>query len=142
MIVLLAMLLTSACLAIQAIAGQLAIKIGDMPFLWAGRFNLFHRLSTVLAVLFLGIFAQMTLWAGAWRLLGEFSSFEEALYFSGVTFTSLGYGDVVVKGPHRLLAPLEATTGLIMFAVLTAVFLEALQRERSRRAMPRRGEER
>lgn len=129
MILLLAMLLTSACLAIQAIAGQLAIRIGDKPFHWAGRFSLFHRLSMVLAVLFLGIFAQMTLWAAAWRMLGEFSSFEEALYFSGVTFTSLGYGDVVVKGPHRLLAPLEATTGLIMFAVLTAVFLQALQRE-------------
>jgi hypothetical protein len=140
MILLLAMLLTSACLAIQAIAGQLAIRIGDMPFRWAGRFNLFHRLSSVLAMLFLGICMQMTLWALAWRSLGEFSNFEEALYFSGVTFTSLGYGDIVVKGPNRLLAPLEATTGLIMFAVLTAVFLEALQRERARQARAKDGD--
>jgi hypothetical protein len=138
MILILAMLMTSLCLAIQAAAGQLALRILDMPFHWARHFGAFHRLSGVLGVLFLGIFAQMAVWALVWYQLGEFATLEEALYFSGVTFTSLGYGDVLVKSSNRLLAPLEATTGLIMFAVLTAVFLQALQREVANRDRQRK----
>jgi hypothetical protein len=138
-ILLLALLLTSLCLAVQAIAAILSIKASELPLRSLRRFRQFHRLSLALAVLLLGIVAQMAVWAIAWRALGEFSDFQEALYFSGVTFTSLGYGDIVVKGPHRLLAPLEATTGLIMFAVLTAVFLQAFQRQARGRVRPEEG---
>jgi hypothetical protein len=48
-------------------------------------------------------------------------SFADALYFSGSTFTTLGYGDVTPEGPWaRLLAVLEACTGLGFFAVVVA----------------------
>ncbi|WP_245513499.1 MULTISPECIES: ion channel [unclassified Mesorhizobium] len=49
------------------------------------------------------------------------------MYFSGVTFTSLGYGDVVLVGRMRLLAPLQAANGLMMFGVTTALFIAAVQ---------------
>jgi Ion channel len=42
-----------------------------------------------------------------------------------VTFTSLGYGDVVLNGRMRLLAPLQAANGLMMFGITTAVFIAA-----------------
>ena len=56
---------------------------------------------------------------------------ESAFYFSGVTYTTLGYGDVVLSKPWRLLGPIEALTGILMcglsaglfFAVVTAVYL-------------------
>lgn len=47
--------------------------------------------------------------------------------FSGVTFTSLGYGDVVLDGRIRLLAPLQAANGLMMFGITTALFFSAIQ---------------
>src|SRR5436190_22379228 len=39
---------------------------------------------------------------------------ESALYFSGVTYTTLGYGDVVLTPAWRLVAPIEALTGILM----------------------------
>jgi hypothetical protein len=44
-----------------------------------------------------------------------------------VTFTSLGYGDVVLDGRMRLLAPLQAANGLMMFGITTALFIAAVQ---------------
>jgi len=49
------------------------------------------------------------------------------MYFSGVTFTSLGYGDVVLDGRMRLLGPLQAANGLMMFGITTAIFISAVQ---------------
>jgi Ion channel len=59
--------------------------------------------------------------------LGAFEDFETALYFSGLTFTSLGYGDVVLGGRVRLIAPLQAANGLMMFGITTGLFIAAFQ---------------
>ena len=64
--------------------------------------------------------------------LGQFGDFETALYFSGVTFTSLGFGDITLMGTARLLAPLQAANGLMMFGFSTAVLINALQESPSR----------
>ena len=37
---------------------------------------------------------------------------EAAFYFSGVMYTSIGYGDLVLATPWRLLAPIEGLTGI------------------------------
>lgn len=47
---------------------------------------------------------------------------ESAMYFSGVTYTSVGYGDIVLPQRWRLLAPLEALTGMLMIGVSTGLF--------------------
>ena len=47
---------------------------------------------------------------------------EAAVYFSGVTYTSVGYGDLVLPSPWRLIAPVEALTGLLMAGLSTAFF--------------------
>jgi hypothetical protein len=53
--------------------------------------------TTVVWVLFLlfPIILDVTLWAIFCYVSGALSSFEEALYFSTVTFTTVGYGDIV-----------------------------------------------
>ena len=78
-------------------------------------------------VLMMGNIVQVALWALLYQLLGAFADFETAMYFSGVTFTSLGYGDVVLNGRMRLLGPLQAANGLMMFGVTTALFISAAQ---------------
>ena len=53
---------------------------------------------------------------------------EAALYFSGVTSTSLGYGDVVLAKPWRLLAPIEGLVGVIMCGLSTGYFFVVVSR--------------
>ena len=38
----------------------------------------------------------------------------DVVYFSGVTFSTVGYGDVVPQGPARFMAAMEALTGLVL----------------------------
>ena len=57
----------------------------------------------------------------------ETQTFEEALYFSTVTFASLGYGDIVLSPRWRLISAIEAANGVILFAWSTA-FLFTLTR--------------
>ena len=83
-------------------------------------------LSIVMLLTLLGNFVQMGLWAGLFVLLGEFDDFATALYHSGVNFATLGYGDIVMSERWRLLGPLEAANGILMFGVSTAVMTAAV----------------
>ena len=59
---------------------------------------------------------------------------ESAFYFSGVTYATLGYGDLLLPQEWRLFGPLEALTGNLMvglsiaffFAVVTRKFLQRM----------------
>ena len=53
---------------------------------------------------------------------------ESALYFSGVTYTTVGYGDLVLPQPWRLLAPLEALVGILMVGLSTGLFIVVVSR--------------
>jgi len=89
----------------------------------------------LMIVLMLGNIVQIAFWSLLYIALGAFEDFETAMYFSGVTFTSLGYGDVVLSGRMRLLAPLQAANGLMMFGITTAVFIAAVQNATARSRM-------
>ena len=121
----------SACLALQALASVVAVRyfartakrpLGPKP--WRA---IFLQFSILMIVLMLGNIVQVAFWALLYWALGAFENFETAVYFSGVTFTSLGYGDVVLSGRMRLLAPLQAANGLMMFGITTAVFIAAVE---------------
>jgi len=47
---------------------------------------------------------------------------ETAFYFSGVTYTTVGYGDIVLPKPWRMLAPIEALTGILMCGLSTGLY--------------------
>ncbi|MEM1303714.1 MAG: potassium channel family protein, partial [Planctomycetota bacterium] len=57
-----------------------------------------------------------------------FSTLEEATYFSTVTFASLGYGDIVITGPWRLLSAIQAMNGLLVFGWSTALLFAVVER--------------
>jgi hypothetical protein len=84
-------------------------------------------LSMVMLLMSLGSFVQMAIWAALFMQLGEFGDFASALYHSGVNFTTLGYGDIVMSARWRLLGPLEAANGILMFGVSTAVMTAAVK---------------
>ena len=61
-----------------------------------------------------------------WR--GFLPDAESAFYFSGVSYTTVGYGDVVLVKPWRMLAPIEAMTGILMCGASTGIFFAVLNR--------------
>lgn len=81
----------------------------------------------VMLLLLLGIFTQIAIWAGLFKMLGEFEFFADAFYHSAVNFATLGYGDIVMSRAHRLLGPLQAVNGVLMIGVATAVLMATLQ---------------
>ena len=82
--------------------------------------------ATQLALVAHGI--EVTLWAGVLELCGEFNDFAAAFYHSAMNYTSLGYGDVVMSASWKLLGPLEAADGLLMFGISTAMIFAVIQR--------------
>jgi len=71
---------------------------------------------------------EIAIWAVLYLACGEFSGLAAAFYHSAVNYTSLGYGDVVMSVSWRLLGPLAAADGLLMFGVSTAMIFAAMQR--------------
>lgn len=82
---------------------------------------------TVLALFFVHTI-EIWLWAFLYIWLGAFEIMEHALYFSTVTFTTLGYGDITLLPRWRLLSSFEAVNGLILFGVSTAFLFAVVQR--------------
>jgi hypothetical protein len=71
---------------------------------------------------------QIALWALAILMCGETSTFENAFYCSAQNYTALGYGDFVLSERWRLLGPLEAINGLLLFGLSTAVMFAVMSR--------------
>lgn len=53
---------------------------------------------------------------------------ESAFYFSGVTYSSIGFGDLVLATPWRLLAPIEGLTGVLMCGLSAGIFFAVVSR--------------
>lgn len=72
--------------------------------------------------------------AVAWSIfyleMNIFNNFEESLYFSIVTFTTLGYGEITLGPQWRLLASIQAANGIIIFGWSTALVMSAIQKVR------------
>jgi voltage-gated potassium channel len=59
---------------------------------------------------------------------GVLDTFEEAVYFSFVTFTTLGYGDITLSEGWRILSGIEAMNGILLVGWSTAVLFAVVQR--------------
>ena len=75
--------------------------------------------------------AQIFAWAMTYRWLvpdEELYSFEKAAYFSFVTFTTLGYGDITLSENYRMLSGIQAMNGILLVGWSTAVLFAIVQR--------------
>jgi hypothetical protein len=100
---------------------QAAKRPGGAPYAEA-----YGQLVRIMVLLLFAGMLQMGVWALLYRMLGQFEDYETALYFSGVTFTSLGYGDLTLPKRVRILSAMEAADGLMMFGVISAGIHECL----------------
>lgn len=65
---------------------------------------------------------EVSLWAGCYVWLGAMPDLPMAFYFSAVTYTTTGYGDLVLPEPWRLVGGVEALTGILMCGWSTGFF--------------------
>jgi hypothetical protein len=70
----------------------------------------------------IGIWAMFFLWAGC------LPDAESAFYFSGVTYATIGYGDVVLPQAWRMLGPIEGLTGILMCGLSAGLFFAIITR--------------
>jgi hypothetical protein len=101
--------------------------VDDLP--WSGRQAMLVLVNTALVVFALHTL-EIIVWAIAYQALvpiNELASFEEAAYFSFVTFTTLGYGDVTLSQGYRLLSGIEALNGIILVGWTTAMIFSVVQ---------------
>ncbi len=84
-------------------------------------------ISYVVLMMFLASLLEAGLWATVYLLVGAIEGAEKAMYFSLVTYTTLGYGDITLGEQWRLLAAIQAGNGIIMFGWSTALVYAAVQ---------------
>jgi hypothetical protein len=87
------------------------------------------RATAVAGLVLMMFFATLlhaSAWAATYVVVDAIQGFEEALYFSMVTFTTLGYGDITLTDQWRLLAAFEAANGCIMFGWTTAIVVAVI----------------
>jgi len=83
--------------------------------------------STAAFIAFGAHLIEAVVWAFVFVLCGEFIHFAPALYHSAVNYTTLGYGDIVMSAHWRLLGPLEAADGMLLFGLSTAILFAVIQ---------------
>ncbi len=84
-------------------------------------------LGTLVFLMSLAAFVESAVWAGFYTAVGALPTFEESLYFSLVTFTTLGYGDVTLSQEWRMLGAFQAANGILMFGWTTALIVWVVQ---------------
>jgi voltage-gated potassium channel len=123
-----AVILVALTLSLQC-AGMAALIAWARTSLVPGVHGLGPLRSAVLMLRFITAFIvlhlfEILLWAGSYRWLC-FSSWDSAFYFSTSSYTTVGYGDVVLPRMWRTLGPVESLIGVLMCG-LSASFLFAI----------------
>ena len=102
---------------------------------WLSRPPHAPKLMLVLCATALWVLIQMTvavwIWALTFNALGILADLEEAVYFTLVAFTTLGFGDILLPLQWRLLGGMAALNGLVNIGLVTAAMIEVLRQVRS-----------
>src|SRR5262245_32158768 len=125
----LALGLMAVCVAVHTAGVMHALRwlrrrAPSAPGLWAGT-----RLLIGLAAwsILLHLVTIMT-WGLCYAWTGAMPGVQSAIYFSAVTYTTTGYGDLTLPEAWRLVGAVEALTGILMCGLSTGFFFAVLTR--------------
>ena len=127
--------LIAITVAIHALGTAVLVKYLANTFLdrtghWGSKRVLSALMLAALALVFLHAI-EIIVWAGAYKAIvppGELADFEAAVYFSFVTFTTLGYGDITLTEGYRLLSGIQALNGILLVGWSTALMFAVVQK--------------
>lgn len=71
---------------------------------------------------------EVFVWALTYAAAGVAPADSDLLYFAFVNYTTLGYGDITPVQAWRLIGPMTAMNGILMFGWSTAVLFEVLRK--------------
>jgi hypothetical protein len=71
---------------------------------------------------------EVLVWSLAYAIIDVAPAGVDLLYFAFVNYTTLGYGDVIPVERWRLIGPITAMNGVLVFGWSTAVIFEVLRR--------------
>jgi voltage-gated potassium channel Kch len=91
-----------------------------------GFFVSIRPLLSAMVLMMIGTFAQIIVWGVLFVMLNEFPDYHTAIYHSAVNFASLGYGDIVMTKPWKMLGALEAVSGVLMLGMTSAALMAIL----------------
>jgi hypothetical protein len=79
---------------------------------------------------------QVLVWALGYMLVDAVPAGASRVYFAFVNYTTLGYGDIIPTDDWKLLGPMTAMNGVLLFGWSTAVIFEVLRRAMTRASQP------
>lgn len=136
-----AFVISSICVVIHitglvALAGWLLKRLPKLEQQFSSRRVTFLLILVFAMIISLHLTAA-SIWAAFYDLQGLFPDYETSLYFSLGTYTTIGYGDVVLPERWRLLGGIEGISGVLLcglstgfiFAIVNAFFKTRLQQE-------------
>ena len=103
-------------------------RFKDQVFGFATRMRVLSLTAVFLMIIH---YIDIAIWAAAYLVipqLKQLASWEEAIYFSMVTYTTLGYGDITLSLVWRIMSGFEAMNGILLFGWSTAMFFSVAQR--------------
>ena len=106
---------------------SVARMVGTKHTLHAWLFLIAVMVATV-SVLMIGHASEVLVWALAYAIVNAAPSGTDLAYFAFVNYATLGYGDITPVEPWRLLGPITAMNGMLLFGWSTAVIFEVLRR--------------
>jgi hypothetical protein len=83
-------------------------------------------MAQLVSMLLLLHLAEAVAWALFFVLVGALPDLETAAYFSLTSYTTVGYGDVVLPERWRLLGPIEAAVGVLMLGWSTGILVAVI----------------
>jgi hypothetical protein len=78
--------------------------------------------------------AEVFVWSVAYGMVNAAPGGTDLVYFAFVNYTTLGYGDITPVARWRLLGPMTAMNGVLLFGWSTAVIFEVLRKALSQHA--------
>jgi hypothetical protein len=118
-----------ANIAVHAVAMLVVIRTARgaaMKWLSLPALRLAAVMIATVAVLMAAHMSEISIWSLAYAIVGATPEGADRLYFAFVNFTTLGYGDIVPVPRWRLLGPMTAMNGVLLFGWSTAVIFEVL----------------
>jgi hypothetical protein len=122
---------SSLNIAIHAVITVLTIRTARMTALKPATHPWRHLVGVMMAtslVLMTAHTAEVLVWSVAYAVANAAPDDANLIYFSFVNYTTLGYGDVTPLAKWRLLGPMTAMNGVLMFGWSTALMFEVLRK--------------